>query len=347
MGIILGKIAEKVNGELIGDGQIVIEDVAKIEEAQKGTITFLANPKYLKYLETSGASAVIIGKDVEHTGEKPVIKADDPYFAFLQVVLMFHTEKIQIEPGVHKTAVVGRNVKLGKNTAIGANVFIGDNCTIGDNTIVMPGVVIEEDVVIGRDCLLRPLVSLRNGVRIGDRVVLHNGVVVGSDGFGFAFHQGIYHKIPQIGTVVIEDDVEIGANSTIDRATMGETRIKKGTKIDNLVQVAHNCIIGEHTVIAAQAGLSGSTKIGNYVRIGGQAGFAGHLSLGNNSAVMAQSGVSKSFPDNVTIFGYPAALSREEFRRQGALRKLPDLLKQFTELKKEVEELKKNQKKSD
>ncbi|MCD6116821.1 UDP-3-O-(3-hydroxymyristoyl)glucosamine N-acyltransferase [bacterium] len=342
----LDEIAGKIGGELSGDGSIEISGVAKIEEAGKGTITFLANTKYLRFLDSSGASAIIIGKDVDYKGEKPVIKTDDPYFTFLQAVLMFHSTAEPADIGVHETAVIGEETEIGRNVSIGANVVVGKRCRIGDNTILMPGVVVEDDVSIGADCLVRPLVNLCRNVRIGDRVVLHGGVVVGSDGFGFAFHEGKYHKIPQIGTVVIEDDVEIGANSTIDRATMGETRIKKGTKIDNLVQIAHNCVIGENTVIAAQAGLSGSTKIGNYVRIGGQAGFAGHMSIGNNSAVMAQSGVSKSFPDNVVIFGYPAGLSMEEFRKQGALRRLPGLIKEFNELKKEIERIKKDKEKS-
>jgi len=343
----LEEIVRRIGGELTGDGSVEITGVAKIEEAGPGTITFLANTKYARFLDSSEASAIIIGKDVNYKGKKPVIRADDPYFAFLQSVLMFHSVKELADPGVHETAVIGEETELGKNVSIGANVVVGKRCRIGDNTIIMPGVVVEDDVLIGEDCLIRPLVNLCKNIRIGNRVVLHGGVVVGSDGFGFAYHEGRYHKIPQIGTVVIEDDVEIGANSTIDRATMGETRIKKGTKIDNLVQIAHNCIIGEHTVIAAQAGLSGSTKIGNYVRIGGQAGFAGHMSIGNNSAVMAQSGVSKSFPDNVTIFGYPAGLSREEFRKQGAIRRLPDLIKEFNALKKEVEKMKRDKEKSE
>ena len=340
MGLCLGEIAEAVNGTLRGSAQVVIEDVAKIEEAGPGKISFIANSKYEKYLESSSASAVIIGRDMDYSGTKPVIQADDPYFAFLQAVLLFHPRHTGVEPGVHSTAVIGEDTKLGENTAVGAGAVIGRRCTIGNGTVIMPGTVIEDDVTVGDDCLLRPLVSLRNGVRIGNRVVLHNGVVIGSDGFGFAFHGGKYHKIPQIGTVVIEDDVEIGANSTVDRATMGETRIKKGTKIDNLVQVAHNCVVGEHTVIAAQAGVSGSTKIGNFVRIGGQAGFAGHLSVGDNVTVMAQSGISKTIPDNSTVFGSPAGPSREEFKKQAALRRLPGLVKEFFDLKKEIELIK-------
>ena len=206
----------------------------------------------------------------------------------------------------------------------------------------MPGVIIGNDVVVGEDCIIHGNVSIRESVVIGNRVMVHNGTVIGSDGFGFAMEGGVYHKIPQVGTVVIEDNVEIGANVTIDRASLGETRIKKGAKLDNLIQIAHNCTVGKNTVIAAQTGLSGSTQIGAGVRIGGQVGFAGHLEVGDGAAVAAQSGVSKSIPPGEMVFGYPARPHHEELRIQAARQKLPELLKIIKELKKRIEKLEEN-----
>ncbi|MEJ2629598.1 MAG: UDP-3-O-(3-hydroxymyristoyl)glucosamine N-acyltransferase, partial [bacterium] len=236
---------------------------------------------------------------------KAWLQVKNPYFAFSKVVKLFHPEKLLIEKGIHDTAVIGKHTKLGKDVSLGARVVIGRECTIGDRTVIMPGVVIGDGVKIGEDCRIHANVSIREKVVINNRVIIHNGTVVGSDGFGFALEQGKYHKIPQIGTVVIEDDVEIGANTTIDRAALGETVIARGTKIDNLIQIAHNCKIGEDCVIASQAGISGSTTIGKRVQIGGQAGFIGHITIGDNAIIAAQSGVSKSI-NKTTITFKPA-----------------------------------------
>ena len=225
---------------------------------------------------------------------------------------------------------------------MGARVVIGRECTIGDRTVIMPGVVVGDGVKIGDDCRIHANVSIREKVVINNRVIIHNGTVVGSDGFGFALEQGKYHKIPQIGTVVIEDDVEIGANTTIDRAALGETVIARGTKIDNLIQIAHNCKIGEDCVIASQAGISGSTTIGNRVQIGGQAGFIGHITIGDNAIIAAQSGVSKSIEEGKYVFGTPANDFREEFRIHGARRQLPRLLKDIANIKKRLNNLEKH-----
>ena len=339
MALKLSEIAARVGGEVVGDGRFEITGVAKIEEAREGEITFLANPKYSKFLEQTRASAVIVPGDFSEPTDKSLIRTKNPYYAFLQTVTLFYPPVPLIDKGIHPTAVVGEETELGKDLSVGPYVVVGRRCRVGDGSVLMPGVVVGDEVVVGEGCTLHAHVCLRERVELGDRVVLHNGVVVGSDGFGFAQEEGTYHKIPQVGTVVIEDDVEIGANSTIDRATLGETRIKRGAKLDNLIQVGHNCMIGENTVIAAQTGLSGSTHIGKGVRVGGQVGFAGHLEVGDGAAIGAQSGVSKSVPAGLFVFGYPAKPHMEEFRIQGALKRLPELLKEIKSLKDRLEKL--------
>lgn len=342
MSLTTAEIAQHIGGELSGSGDTAITGVAKIEEAGESQITFIANRKYLKHLSESKAGAVIVHKDVEDVVGPVLIRVDDPYFAFMKTVILFHPPEPLIDEGIHDTAVIGESTQLGESLAVGAHVTIGRRCKIGDNSVLMPGVVIADDVHIGNNCLIHANVSIREKVVIGDRVIIQDGAVIGSDGFGFAPHQGAYHKIPQVGTVVIEDDVEIGANTTIDRATMGETRIKKGTKLDNLIQVAHNCTIGEHTVSAAQTGLSGSTHIGSHVRIGGQVGFAGHLKVGDNVAIGAQSGVHRDVPPDSNIFGTPAVPMKEAFKISAAQRHLPQMLKDIKELKKKIEDLDKS-----
>lgn len=342
MAIDLKKIAEVVGGEIIGDENITILSLAKIQEAKGGDLTFLSNPKYLKYLKQTKASAVIVPLEIEKQEGLTLVRVENPYFGFLKVVSLFHPPKSLIEKGIHSTALIGEGTHIGENVSIGCYVVIGKRCHIGMNTVLMPGVIIGDDVVIGEDCFIHGNVSIRESVVIGNRVMVHNGTVIGSDGFGFAMEGGVYHKIPQIGTVVIEDDVEIGANVTIDRASLGETRIKKGAKLDNLIQIAHNCTIGENTVIAAQTGLSGSTQIGSGVRIGGQVGFAGHLEVGDGATVAAQSGVSKSIPPGGMVFGYPARPHHEELRIQAARQKLPELLKIIKDLKMRIKKLEEN-----
>lgn len=337
----LSEIADFVRGELIGDPDTEITGVSKIEEAKSGEITFLANKKYFKFAELSQASAIIVPQAFKTAAGKNLICTENPYYAFLKLLERFYPPDAFIEPGIHPSAVIAEDAEIGEHVSIGAHTVVGRGCSIGNRTVILPNVVINDHVKIGEDCLIHALVSLRNGVSLGDRVVLHNGVVIGSDGFGFAPQDGKYYKIPQVGTVIIEDDVEIGANTTVDRATMGETRIKAGAKIDNLVQIAHNCTVGENTVIAAQAGLSGSTHIGKGVRVGGQVGFAGHITIGDHSAIGAQSGVSKDVPPGVMVSGYPAKPHREELRIEAAVHKLPEVMKEFKELKEKIKELEK------
>lgn len=338
MELTLAKIAELVNGELVGDGSVKINGVGKIEDAKQGKITFISNPKYAKFIETSNASAIIVGVDFPQSS-KPVIRTKNAYFSFLKVLRYFHPQKETLAQGIHPSAVIDESAKIGENTRIGAGVVIGNNSILGKNSVIYPGVVIGPNVVVGDNTVLHANVVLREEVKIGNRVILHSGVVIGSDGFGFAREGEIYHKIPQVGIVIIEDDVEIGSNCSIDRATLGATIIRKGVKLDNLIQVAHNVEIGENTVIAAQTGVSGSTKIGKNSIIGGQVGFVGHIEVGDGVTVAAQSGVSKPLPPNSVFFGYPARPIMQAKREEAALRRLPELLKRISKLESKLDRL--------
>ncbi|MBI5216658.1 MAG: UDP-3-O-(3-hydroxymyristoyl)glucosamine N-acyltransferase [Ignavibacteriae bacterium] len=344
----LSEIARLLNGEISSGAEIEIERLAKIEDAGEGDITFFANPKYANHLSKTSATAILITKNIEakelaqRTTPIHVVRVEDSYRAFLQLIDIFHPKATPLQKGIHPSAVISPIATLGEGVAIGACVVIGDGCTIGKNVTLHPGVVLSEHVSIDEGSLLYQNVSVREGCNIGKRVIIHPGTVVGSDGFGFApTPDGTYEKIPQRGIVIIEDDVEVGANCTIDRATIGETRIKRGAKLDNLIQVAHNVVIGENTVIAAQAGISGSTKVGKNCVIAGQVGLVGHITLGDRTTIGAQSGVSKSVNETgTTIFGSPAKEARFAFRVQGAIQQLPDLLVEVRSLRNEIERLK-------
>ncbi len=332
------ELADLLLGKLEGDPSVTITGLAKIEEARPGEITFLANPRYEKFLETTQASAILVSP-AQEAHLPVVIRVADPYRAFAKLLALFYPEEGSLPAGVHPTAVVGAETSLGEGVCLGAQVVIGSYCTLGRGVKIHPQAIIGDRVSIGEATTIRAGVSIRSGTQIGKRVIIQDNAVIGSDGFGFAPKQeGDYEKIPQVGTVIIEDDVEIGAGCTIDRATLGATRIEKGAKLDNLIQVAHNVVIGANTVIAAQSGISGSTKIGANCMIGGQAGFAGHLTLGDRSGVGAQSGVSKSFPAGSKIFGYPAKPLPEELRIQAIIHKLPVLYKKIDQLEKELAE---------
>jgi len=337
----LREIAEAVGGTVIGDETLKITGVAKIEEAVKGTLTFLANPKYAKHISESEASAFIVSPDMDKSKDRAYVEAANPYYAFMKAVTLFHPPKPYLEPGIHPTSLIGEGTEIGANVTVGPCTVIGKRCRIGDNTVILAHVDVYDDVIIGRDCLIHSRVCIREQVSLGDRVVLQNGVVLGSDGFGFAKEGERYHKIPQVGTVVVEDDVEIGANTTVDRATLGETRIERGAKLDNLIQIGHNCTIGSNTVIAGQSGLSGSTHVGKDVMIGGQVGFAGHMRVGDGAVVAAKSGVSKSVPDRMMFSGIPARNHRDELHIQASLIRLPGIVKDILSLKKEITALKK------
>jgi len=332
-------LAEMLGGELQGDSEVMISGVAKIEEARPGEITFLANPKYEKFLTTTEASVVLVSRD-QQTDFPTVIRVEDPYNAFGHLLSVFFPPEEPPAEGIHGSALIAVDAEIGRGVRIGAQVVIGRGCIIGDKVTIFPGVVIGDRVTIAEKTIIRAGVSIRSDVRIGRRVTIQDNAVIGSEGFGFAPQEdGAYQKIPQVGTVIIEDDVEIGAGCTIDRATLGATRIERGAKLDNLIQVAHNVVIGADTVIAAQTGISGSAKIGKGSMIGGQVGFVGHITLGDGSLVGAQSGVSKTYPPGSKISGCPAKPHREELLILASQKKLPDLVKKVDRLEREIAQL--------
>ena len=343
------EIAEWLGGDVVGsniDDKPEIDRVAKIEEATPCSLTFLANPKYEKYLGTTNATAVLVSREldlkkIEGQTSLVCIRVDDPYIAFLKVLKRLTPAVDPFISGIHSTAVIALSAKLGENVSVGAYAVIGENAIVGSNTKIGDGCVIGIQAKVGADCMLYPNVVIYHQCILGNRVVLHSGSVIGSDGFGFApKSDGSYEKIPQLGIVVIEDDVEIGANTTIDRATIGETHLHRNVKIDNLVQIAHNVVIGENTVIAAQTGISGSTKIGRQCKIAGQVGIAGHIEIADRTVIMAQSGVPNNIEEpGKTFFGYPADEARKAQRAYIATKMLPEMLREFTALKKKVAEL--------
>lgn len=336
----LKEIAKLIDGEIVGNANIVIKGVCGIKEAKEGDITFIANPKYIPLIEETRASAIITSREITDSS-KPIVRTENPSLAFAKLLSLVSPNHTKHPTGIHPTAILGKNVKLGKDVAIGAYVVIEDKVSLGNKTIIYAGCYIGHHTIIGKETLIYPNVSIRERVSIGDRVIIHSGTVVGSDGFGFATVKGIHQKIPQIGIVEIQDDVEIGANVTIDRARFDKTVIGKGTKIDNLVQIAHNVMIGENSIIVAQAGISGSTVIGKGVVLAGQAGLVGHINVGDGAIVMAQAGVTKSVPANTKVSGYPARPHDTAKEINALLHNLPRLYKKVDELKNKIQDLEK------
>src|SRR4030043_1192736 len=333
----LKELAEWVDGTVVGDGEIEISGVSAIDEAQAGEITFIANPKYLPKLNETRASAVIVSKEVSQ-GEKPLLSVANPYLAFAKI-LTFFSQKPHLPQGIDSNAWISPTARLGKALTLYPFVYIGDRCSIGDRVTLYPGVCIGEDSSIGEDSVLYPNVSIYSGTGIGKRVILHSGVVIGSDGFGYVKEGKKKVKIPQVGRVEIEDDVEIGANTTIDRAALGKTIIRRGVKIDNLVQGAHNVEIGEDSIIVAQVGIAGSTKIGKNVILAGQVGVVGHIEIGDNVQVGAQSGVGQNLPPDQAFSGSPAFPHREWLRAVNIFQKLPEMKKTLIRIEKRLKDL--------
>jgi UDP-3-O-[3-hydroxymyristoyl] glucosamine N-acyltransferase len=336
----LAELAVELDGEVVGDGSTLIRGVAGIREAMPGDVTFLANARYESYLTETRASAVICSREPRFA-TIPLLRVDNPYLAFQRVVRVFRPEAFRPPPGIHPSAVVSPRATVGEGASVGAHCVVEDGARIGARAVLLPGCYLGPLAVIGDDTFLYPNVVVRDECVLGARCVLHPGVVVGSDGFGFALDAGRYHKVPQVGNVIIGDDVEIGSNTTIDRATTDSTRIGDGTKIDNLVQIGHNVVIGRHCIIVAQVGISGSTHLEDFVTLGGQAGIAGHIRIGERATVGGQSGVTKSIPAGEVWTGYPAAPHGLWKRLTAMVQKLPQLFHRAKTLEERVERLEK------
>ena len=332
-------IAQLVEGELAGDPKQVVTGLAGVREAAPGDLSFLANPKYQSAVKSTRASVLIVARDVNVAFGGTLIRVDDPSAAFAKVERKVAPRPAIFKPGIHPTAVIAATAKLGKDVSIQPSVVIEEDVIVGDRSVIGAGSYIGYECRLGADCLVHPHVSLRERTILGDHVTLHCGVVLGADGFGYETVDGKHQKIPQVGFVEIGNDVEIGANTTIDRGRFGRTRIGAGTKIDNLVQIGHNCVIGEHCIICALVGIAGSTIIGNCVTIAGQVGVAGHLTIGDKSIIMAQAGVTKDVPASAVMLGSPAVPHKEFKRANAAFQRLPETLDKAHELERQLAEM--------
>lgn len=337
------QIAQFVQGRVEGDDNAKVNTFAKIEEGKEGAISFLSNPKYTHYIYDTKSSIVLIDENVEL--EKPVsttlIRVKNAYECVAKLLQLYESMKPK-KTGIDPLAFVSGKAKVADNVYIGAFAYVGDNAEIGEGSQIYPHAYIGDGVKIGTDALIYPNVSIYHGCKLGNHVTIHSGSVIGADGFGFAPGADGYDKIPQIGIVTIEDNVEIGANTCVDRSTMGSTYVRKGVKLDNLVQIAHNTDIGENTVMSAQVGIAGSAKVGQWCMFGGQVGIAGHITIGDKVFLGAQSGVPGSIKGGQELIGTPPMEPRSYFKSQAIFRRLPEMYKELNELKKEIEELKKN-----
>lgn len=342
MMISVEQLASLVNGVVEGDSSAIINNYSKIEEATTGCLTFLANPKYTHYIYNTQATAVLVRKDFEP--EQPIsttlIRVEDPYETLAHLLNLVSSQQ-PAKQGIEQPCYVDPSVELPDDIYIGAFAYIGSNVKIGKNVKIYPQAYVGDNVTLGDDVTLYPGVKVYHGCRIGNRCILQGGAVIGADGFGFAPKQdGTYEKIAQIGIVILEDDVEVGANTTIDRATMGATVIKQGAKLDNLIQIGHNVEIGEATVMAAQSGVAGSTKIGKHNMVGGQVGFAGHITVGDNNGFGAQSGIPNSVGSNQRILGTPGINALDFARQNVYFKRLPEMSRDIKELKRLIEQVK-------
>jgi UDP-3-O-[3-hydroxymyristoyl] glucosamine N-acyltransferase len=333
----VSELSRLIAGEVEGDGERIVRGVAPLEGAGPDDLSFVANPRYLRYLPTTAAGAVLLPRALDSAPPAGVvaIRVDDPYAALAAVLPVLYPERTD-PPEIHPTAVIGEEAELGEGVTIGAYAVIGRRVRIGDRCRIAAHVVIGDDCVLGADSLLHPQCTLYPGVRLGERCVIHGGARLGSDGFGFALVQGAQRKIPQVGGCVLGDDVEVGANTTIDRGSVGDTVVGSGTKIDNLVQIGHNCRIGQHVLLISQVGVAGSTTVGDHAILGGQVGVQGHIRIGAGARVGGQAGVIGDVPDGANVSGYPARPHREALRAQAALLRLPELVQKLRRLERVV-----------
>jgi UDP-3-O-[3-hydroxymyristoyl] glucosamine N-acyltransferase len=338
-----GTIAGFLNGEIEGNAGVKVNTIAKIEEGHPGALSFLANPKYEHYIYSTKSSIVLVNKDFVPSAkiEATLIRVENAYEAFASLLRLVDQARPR-KSGVHPTAIIESSAKIGSDVYIGPYAYIGENCSVGDGSSIYPHVYIGDNSTVGKNCTLNHRVTVYRDCVIGNNCIIHAGSVVGSDGFGFAPQSdNEYAKIPQLGNVVLEDNVEIGANVTIDRATMGSTFIRKGVKLDNLIQIAHNVEIGENTVMAAQVGISGSTKIGSNCMLGGQVGIAGHLKISNGTKIGAQAGILGDVKEeNTAIIGSPAMDFKQFMKSYVVFRKLPEINLQLGKIVKDVDNLK-------
>lgn len=343
----LGELAARLGARLDSHHDTEVCGIGGIETATAGQISFLANPKYIPFLKTTQATAVIVPPSSAQLHYDPaevrpglaLLVHENPYFAFLQLLTLFHPPPSPPAPGVDPSARIGQRVTLADGVHVGPNCVIGDDASLGEGTIILANCYVGPHSVLGSECMIGPTVTILDGMTLGDRVRIHPGTVIGADGFGYAPYQGKHHKIPQVGGVTIGDDVEIGACCTIDRATMGQTVIGSGSKIDNLVQIAHNVKIGEGCILVSQVGISGSTTLGHHVTLAGQVGVIGHIEIGDGATVAAQSGVARSVPAGATYFGSPAIDAGKQKRIIASMMSLPDYGKTIRRLEKRVAEL--------
>ena len=333
----LAELARLCEGKVVGDGAIKIKGLASVSDAQEGHITFLANPKYRSLLSKTRASAIIASEIIDEV-KIPFLIVSDPYLVYAKIARLFFLKPYESK-GISNEAIISPTARIGKDATIAPLVYVGENVVIGDRVTLYPGVYIGDDVKIGDDVIFYPNVTILRDSFIGNRVILHSGVVIGGDGFGYAQEKGKYVKIPQAGNVHLDDDVEIGSNSTVDRAALGKTWIKRGVKIDNLVMVAHNVVVGEDTVIVAQSGIAGSSELGNNVILAAQSGVIGHLKIGDKVIVGAQSGVARDILPKSMVSGSPAIPHRDWLKAVTLFSRFPELYEEFKEIKKKIEAL--------
>jgi UDP-3-O-[3-hydroxymyristoyl] glucosamine N-acyltransferase len=334
----LGELAEYVGGRVCGDPDVKIRSAATLARAGEGDISFLTNRKYEKQLRTTKASAVIVGKDIP-TASVPLLIAEDPYYTFMQIMVTLHGHRKHKKSGISQRASISDRAKIGADCHIHDFVTIADEVKIGDGCIIYPCVYIGEGVQIGNDSIIYPNVTIYDGCKIGNRVIINANSTIGEDGFGYATHKGVHHKIPQTGIVIIEDDVEIGACCGIERGTLGDTVIGQGSKLGDLVAIGHGTRIGTHCLLVAQVGIAGSTSLGHHCTVGGQVGIVGHINIGNNVTIAAQAGVINNIPDGKVVLGAPAIDANQGRRAYGIIQNLPEMRQNIRDLQNRLEQI--------